>query len=363
MTTLVVQKDRVVHNLKTLRQEMGVTVIPVLKGNAYGLGDVQMAKLLVDEGVSIIAVSRLEEAEHLAAELPDTEILLLTPYCTEREAERIIAMSITATVGSYDSAVLLNGIAEKHNVKCRVHFKFDTGMGRFGFLPSEAEKAVQAAKYLKNLEVCGCFTHLSNCFGKDKKGVLSQLEQFKGCIELFTAAGIDPGLTHIANSAGAILYPALRLNAVRVGSALLGRVSVRNKLGLKKVGRLESTVCDLRWLPAGHNIGYANTYKTKKPVRIAVIPVGYADGLFNEKSKDTFRFVDILRYGWQDFKLLFRKPRLTCVIDGKTVHILGRVGLCNVVADVSSVNCDAGDVASFEVNPLFIDSGVERRYE
>jgi alanine racemase len=362
LTTLVIQKDRILGNLEALRIHTDSMIIPVLKGNAYGLGDFELARILSNADVKLFGVSRLEEAERLATVLPDAEILLMSPYSTEEDVEKIVNLNLTATIGSYDSAVLLNGIAEKSGVKCRVHIKFDTGMGRYGFLPEEVEKAVQAVKYLTNLEVTGCFTHLSNCFGRDKKSVLRQHTLFLGCIDTLRKAGINPGLCHIANSAAAILYPQLRLDGVRIGSALLGRVLVKNKLGLKKVGRLESTICDIRWLPAGHNIGYANTYKTKKPVRIAVIPVGYADGLFVEKTKDAFRFRDILRYGFSDFKLLFRSERLTCEINGKQAHILGRVGLCSVVADISSIDCKPSDLASFDVNPLFVNSNVERRY-
>lgn len=361
MTTLVIQKDKLLSNYRTVCKTVGVQVIPVLKGNAYGLGDCETARLLYDEGARLFAVSRIEEAERLAAALPKAEILLLTPYSAETDAQRIIAAGITATVGSSESAVLLNGLAEKAGVQCRVHLKFDTGMGRFGFLPEEAEKAAQAAKYLKNLTVCGCFSHLSNCFGHDKKGVMRQLEIFKKCVEIVRRSGIDPGLTHIANSAGALLYPELRLGAVRVGSALLGRISVKNRIGLKKVGRLESEICETRWLPAKHNIGYADTYRTKKPMRIAVVPVGYADGLFVGKIKDTFRFRDVLRYGFHDFRLLFHKEKLFCEIQGERVPVVGRVGLCNVVLDVSRLNCDAGDLVSFDTNPLLVNANVERR--
>lgn len=362
MTTLIVQTDKLLSNFHAIQAAAGVPVIPVLKGNAYGLGDVATGKIFYNAGVRLFAVSRIEEAERLAAALPQAEVLLMTPYSEEEAAKRIVAAGVTATVGSYESAVLLNGIAEKCGVRCRVHIKFDTGMGRFGFLPEEADKAAQAAKYLKNLEVCGCFSHLSNCFGRDKKGVMKQLALFQKCVAVLKREGVDPGIVHLANSSAAILYPQLRLGAVRVGSALLGRVSVKNKLGLKKVGRLESEICEVRWLPARHNIGYANTYRTKKPMRIAVIPVGYADGLFVEKRKDTFRFRDILRYGWQDFKMLFRRDRLVCEIGGKKAPVVGRVGLCNVVVDVSHLDCGTGDIASFETNPLFVNSNVERGY-
>jgi alanine racemase len=362
MTALVVQKEFIVENYNAMRRETGVLVIPVLKGNAYGLGDIETARILWDAGARIFAVSRLEEALRLHETMAEAEILLLTPYDTEEDAEKIVTAGITAAVGSYDSAVLLNGIAANKNIKCRVHFKFDTGMGRFGFLPEDADKAVKAAKYMPNLEIRGCFTHLSNCFGKNKKGVFKQLELFKSCLEALEKEGVNPGIRHIANSNAALLYPELRLDAVRSGSALLGRVGVNNKAGLKKVGFLQSSICDMRWLPAGHNIGYANTYKSKKPIRIAVIPVGYADGLFTEKSKDTFRFRDVLRYGWHDFQMLFGARRLYCGIGGKKAPLVGRAGLCNVVADVSSLDCREGDTVVFEVNPLFINADVQRIY-
>lgn len=361
MTALVVQKDFIVENYNAMKRVTGTAVIPVLKGNAYGLGDVDVAHILWDAGARLFAASRLEEALRLRGALPEAEILLLSPYGAEEDAERIVASGITATVGSYESAVLLNGLAEKHGVKCRVHLKFDTGMGRFGFLPEEAEQAVKAAKYLQNLAVSGSFTHLSNCFGRNKKGVFKQLSLFNQCLKTLEDAGVSPGLRHIANSNAALLYPELRLDAVRAGSALLGRVGVRNKAGLKKVGYLQSTVCDTRWLPAGHNIGYANTFRTKKPMRVAVIPIGYADGVFTEKSRDAFRFRDILRYGWHDLGLLFRR-KLTCGIGGKKARIIGRIGLSSVEADVSAIECSPGDTAVFDVNPLLVNANVPRIY-
>lgn len=362
MTALVVQKDLIAENYSAMRRETAVCVIPVLKGNAYGIGEPEMAQVLWDAGARIFAASRLEEALRLRAILPQAEILLLSPYGTENDAEKIISASITAAVGSYESGVLINGIAAKHGIKCRVHLVFDTGMGRFGFLPQDADKAAQAAKYLTNLTVCGCFTHLSNCFGKDKKGVFAQLALFKSCLNTLESAGVNPGMRHIANSNAALLYPELRLDAVRCGSALIGRVGVKNKAGLKRVGYLQSTICETRWLSAGHNVGYANTYKTKRPTHIAIVPVGYADGIFTEKSRDTFRARDALRYGFHDFKSLFFHKKLFCRIKDKKAPLIGRIGMCSVVADISKIECHAGDSVVFDANPLFINTEVERKY-
>ena len=136
MTTLMVQTDRVLHNLHTFQKAVGrAAVIPVLSGNAYGAGDTQMAKLLFAEGIRLVAVSRLEEAVRVKNAIAGLDVLLLTPYSTEAAAEEIVRHDIVATVGSYDSAVVLSGIAGKAGKKVRIHFKFDTGNGRFGFCP------------------------------------------------------------------------------------------------------------------------------------------------------------------------------------------------------------------------------------
>ena len=363
MTSLVIQKDLIVKNYNAISQDTGVPVIPVLKGDGYGVGAEQIAQLLHDEaGVKFFAVSRLEEALRLKAALPECDVLLMTPYSDEADAEKIVDAGLTATVGSYDSGVVLNGVAERRGVTCRIHLKFDTGMGRFGFLPQDADKAAQAAKFLTNLEVCGCFTHLANCFGKQKKGMMTQLALFNSCLAVLEKEGVRPGLRHIANSNGALLYPELRLDAVRCGSALLGRAGVKGSTELSRVGYLESTVCDTRWLPAKQTVGYANTYRTKKPTRIAVVPVGYADGLFTEKSADAFRIRDTLREGFHVFKRLFGAGLLFCRINGKRVPIIGRVGMCNVVVDVGEIDCKAGDPAVFDANPLLIRPNIPRSY-
>ncbi|HEX2939248.1 MAG TPA: alanine racemase [Ruminiclostridium sp.] len=362
MTTLVVEKQFIADNYNAMRSETGVCVIPVLKGNAYGMGEAETARILWDAGARLFAASRLEEALVLKAELPEAEILLLTPYGSEEDVEKIVSNGITAALGSYESGVLLNGIAEKHNVKCRVHIKFDTGMGRFGFLPQDAEKAAQAAKYLTSLTVVGSFTHLSNCFGKSRKDVMQQLALFKSCLNTLEKAGVNPGLSHIANTNGALLYPELRLDAVRCGSALIGRPGVKTKLKFQKVGHLQSNICDMRWIPAGHNIGYANTYKTKKPTHIAVVPVGYSQGLFTRKIDDTYRFRDFLRCSFHDFMRLFGEGRIYANVYGKKARVVGRVGMCNIVLDVTDIECNAGDLVSFDANPLLINADVERKY-
>lgn len=363
MATLVVQKDRLLYNLSVLRSLSEAEVIPVLKGNAYGLGDTELARLFAEAGVKTLAVSTIDEAERVREAAPEPEVLLLSPYRSEDEARRVIACGVTAAVGSYEGAELLDRLAGEADVECRAHLAFDTGMGRFGFLPQEAQRAAAAAKDFKNLEITGCFTHFSNSFGKKGESARRQFTLFEKCVQVLEENGVGPLKKHVSNSAAAILYPQFSLDAVRVGSALLGRVSVLNKLGLKKVGRLECPVCDVRTLPVGHNIGYADTFRTKRPTQIAVIPAGYADGLFVAKAADTFRFRDILRYVWRDFRALFGKSIPTAKIGGQKAPLVGRVGMCCVIADVTGLDVKPGDIASFDVNPITVSQRVPRRYE
>jgi alanine racemase len=359
---VIVQKDSIISNLKTIQKEVKVPIIAVLKGNGYGIGDTQFAKILLENGIKTLAVSRIEEAEVLVANFPRADILLMTPYSTENEVERIVDAGFIATVGSFESAVLLNGIAEARGVTVRVHIKIDTGMGRFGFLPEETNKVIEIKKFMTNLDIVGIFTHLSNCFDKGERSVREQYSRFTKFIEVLERAGVPHSIAHIANSSGALLYPWLRLDAVRIGSALLGRLSIRDKWGLKKVGKVECIVSDIRWLPKGHNIGYADTFKTKKATRIAVIPAGYSDGLFMQRVPDTFRLRDILRYSLQNAVRLFKDNKLYCHIDGKRARVLGRIGLASIVVDITDIDCVIGQSVFFDVNLLFVDSRIERAY-
>lgn len=108
------------------------------------------------------------------------------------------------------------------------------------------------------------------------------------------------------------------------------------------------------------NIGYADVFKTKKATKTAVVPIGHTDGFGVMKSRDTYRFRDVLRYMWGDFKDIFKDKRVFCLINGKKVPILGRIGLTNIVVDVTRIECSIGDKVVLESNPLTVGANVER---
>ena len=138
MKTLVVEKSKIRANLETVKERAGkAQVIAVLKANAYGLGMREMAGLCREAGIRRFAVTDPIDAVHLRDwGFGEEEILVLRSTACEEEIRQILDAGATATVGSYDAALALNGLAESQGIVCDVHMKVDTGMGRYGFLPS-----------------------------------------------------------------------------------------------------------------------------------------------------------------------------------------------------------------------------------
>lgn len=363
MKRLVVEKELLLHNINCLKNMAeNCTILAVLKGNGYGLGIVQFAQLLMETGIRFFAVSELSEGIALRQSGIDADILLLSATCDEAETKEIIQNNIIATVGSIQSADMLNQCAETACTTAQAHIKLDTGFGRYGFLPDEIGEAAKHLKTLKNIDFCGTFSHLSDSFGKNKKHSYKQFSQFMDGVNILKEHGIQPGLIHLCNSCGFLRFPEMRLDAVRIGSAFLGRLPMPNTYGLKRVAHLEAEISEIKLLPKGHNVGYANTCTLKRETKIAVVPVGYKDGYGVIKANDTFRFLDILRYLYADAKLFLKDNTLYASVNGQRVPLLGRVGMYNIILDVTNTNIQIGDTVSISVNPLLIESSILRVY-
>lgn len=360
MTRFVIQKSDIVHNYNEMVRVTGVKVIPTLKADCYGLGADAVFELLKEEcGVSLFAVSKLEEALPLCNR--DAEILLLSCYSDSNSVKTAVDADITVAVGSFEQAKLISEYAKSCGKKAKIHLKVDTGFGRFGFFPSDIDCMESACK-LDGIEVCGIFSHFSNAFGKKNDTNDRQLELFCGAVGKLISRGIDVGIRHIANSCGALRGEKYRLDAVRTGSALLGRLPMAANIDLRRVGSFETTVADIRLLKKGSNIGYGNVFKLKKDTKVAVLCAGSSDGVLIKKDYDTFRFTDILRYGFSVFKMLFKDNRLTVKINGKICKSVGRVALTHTMVDVSGIPCECGDKAVIDISPLYVMSTVEREY-
>jgi len=381
MKSLLISRQDLKHNIKTIKDiaekngrndnHKPLQIIAVVKGNGYGLGLVQYSNFLIDNGINFLAVSTTEEAIKLREAGITTRILMLSSTAIEKEVELLVTNNIIITIGSKDTMKVAHKVAGKLNKTIEAHLKIDTGFGRYGFCYDKKEDMVEALKQVfsqensteANIKITGTFSHFSLAFYEKDKFSKKQFDRFIDCIEYLKKNGIETGMLHICNSSAFLKYKEMRLNAVRVGSAFLGRLSIPNIYGLKRIGYLKSNVAEIKTLEEGHNVGYSNSYTTKAQTKIALVPCGYADGFNVSVQRDMFRLRDKLRYIVRDTKDYFKKQELYVKINEQKCKVLGRIGMYHVSADITGKDVNINDEVLFEVNPMYVDSGIRREYK
>jgi alanine racemase len=268
----------------------GVTVCAVVKADAYGHGATECARALEEEGARWMGVTSLDEAIPLREAGIRTRILLMTGFWRGEE-EEIIRLQLTPTVWEPGQVELLEKAAAGLSLlRLPVHLKVDTGMGRLGVDPEDLYQVAAALKSSPHLLLEGLSTHLASSEVLDAPSVNEQLQKFEQVRNLLRNEGFDPPLVHVANT-GAVISKRESWNTmVRPGIALYGyhlpferagrEVSgSKLRLGVKPVLTWKTRILSLRDVRANQALGYGGTYVTKAPARIAVLPVGYADGL------------------------------------------------------------------------------------
>jgi alanine racemase len=280
------------ENYRTVAEYVGngVTVCAVVKADAYGHGAVECASALEQEGATWLGVTSLDEAIPLREEGIATRILLMTGFWRGEE-EEIVRLSLTPTVWQIDQIELLERAAARLGVSQQpIHLKVDTGMGRLGAAPEDLPSICAVLKSLPHLKVEGLSTHIASSEVLDAPSVGEQLKSFDAARKTLTGCGFDPPLIHAANTSAVISHHESWNSMVRPGLALYGyhlpferagrAVSGRAlKLPVKPVLTWKTRILSLREMRAGQALGYGGTYVTKAPSRIAILPVGYADGL------------------------------------------------------------------------------------
>ena len=368
MKSLVINKSDLKHNINVIRNTAKrngkddngnkLKIIAVVKGNGYGLDIIKYTKFLIDSGFDFFAVSTVEEALQLRNAGIKEDILMLSSTSIEKEVRMLIENNITLTIGSELSVNVVEKVSRELNKIVRVHIKIDTGFGRHGFEYNKLNELVEVLSKLQNMKIEGAFSHFSLAFSEKQKYTKLQFDRFIQVIECLKTNNIETGMLHICNSSAFFKYPNMHLNAVRIGSAFLGRILIKNIYGLKQISTLKSRVSEIKEISKNKFIGYSNGYKTKKDTKIAVVPIGYADG-FNVKSKpDLFRIIDKLRYMYNDIKL----KNLFISINDKNYKILGKVGMYHIIVDITNSDIKIGDEVYANINPIFIQSQVTREY-
>ena len=297
MNAYVVDRKTLEQNIQVLREKAGDTPIyGVIKGNGYGLGLIPMAQVLREGGIDRFAVTGLKEVCALReAGFAEEEILMMRATCIPEELEVLLEQNATATVGSLECAVAMNQVAERMGKPFLCHLKIDTGMGRYGFLPDQLED-MQKVYGLPHLQVRGIYTHFHSAFSSEQD-TRAQFAAFTGVLDKLGAAGYDLGTRHCCNSSAFLKYPEMYLDGVRLGSALLGRLSFPGDMGLQKIGWCQSQVELIREASQGPYGGLRRSLESKTSHKDRGMRRGLFSWVWRGKGQ---RFVPVpgLPAGW-----------------------------------------------------------------
>lgn len=357
MSRYVIDKKLLEENIQIIKKKAGVPLIGVVKGNGYGFGIKEFSTVLKNNGIKTFAVTEADDIAELKEVLDNEDILVMRSTCIENEAEIIAENNCIATIGSLNAAEVMDKVSEKLGVKTKCYLKIDTGMGRYGFMPSEVENAIKCYDF-ENLDFIGAYTHFSSAFTNTEL-TKAQLVLFKDTMTQIEKAGKSVGILHAANSPALLNVDDVCLDSVRVGSAFTGRVITKNKTKLNRLGRLEAEVIELKTVPAGYAVGYNGLYKTKRETKIAIVPIGHYDGFGLAKEKE----IADLRSVLSQFKKYLNKKQMYVKINDRMYSVIGEIGLSHTAVDVTGSDVEIGDIASVDISPLMVNPRIKRVYK
>lgn len=311
--------DKAAYNMKNIKKLVGdKEVIAVVKADCYGHGADDLAPVFLENGASRLAVAILTEGIELRKKNITAPIMILG-YTPLELSEELINNDIEQTVYDLEYAKKLSSLAEKLGKKAKIHIALDTGMGRIGFIPNEESiEAVEKIASLKGIEIIGIFTHFSTADEYDKTYTNEQFKKIKDFIAELEKRGVNIPLKHASNSGAIMEMPETYLDAVRAGIILYGYYPSnevdKNKLDIKPILTLKTTVSHIKEVEEGTSISYGRTFITKRKSKIATIPIGYADGYS---------------------RLLSGKAKV--IINGKFAPVVGRICMDQCMIDVTDI--------------------------
>lgn len=313
------------YNIKKIIEKIGTKrkFIGVIKGDAYGHGIIQIAKVLRANGVKCFAVATLSEAIMLreAGAMEDIVLLSILP---DMYVDKIIKYNITPVVCSYENAKAISKAAEPNGVDVHGLVAIDTGMGRIGYLMETEEQRKEAAdevekiNQLSNFVVKGLFSHLATADQEDKTFVKDQEEKYNAFAELLDERGIDISLKTLANSAAIMNDVSAYHDGVRPGILMYGcypsKFVDRSEINVKPVMSVKANIIQIKKVPVGFSCGYGRHFIAERESIIGTVGLGYADGLprpYSDKGK--------------------------VIVNGKFVPIAGKICMDQFMIDLTDV--------------------------
>lgn len=325
-----ISRGALLRNLRALRQRIapGSALSVLVKSDAYGHGLDTVCAAARESGCAFLLVASLEEALRVPSGGNPCGILILGPIFPE-EAACVVASDFAVAVGSLRIAKALSKAAMAQGRPARVHLKYDTGMGRFGFLSEplkEAVASIDALLALPGLCIEGLMTHFSEADDPASDFTEEQIRRFDRILGMLRERSVHPRWIHAANSAGTIHFPQAHYTLCRVGISAFGiypGAETVAGLDLEPVMSLVCRIADLRQVPADTAVSYGRTFITRRPSLLALLPVGYGHGYPRHAS-----------------------GQARVMIRGQHAPVLGRITMNLTVADVTDLaSVEVGDAA------------------
>lgn len=343
------------RNAAAVREAVQVPIIGIIKCNGYGVTIHEAAAAWQAAGVTMFGVSRPEEALALRSAGFREDILLLSPVADTQTLTEMLENNVILTVSSFDNARFYSINASKYPI--RVHVAIDTGMGRFGICWNDIEQ-IKAAYALPGFSYEGIFSHFSRSFEQEYRCTKLQLSRFLSVTQALQDDGYHLGIRHIANSCAALRFPQTRLDAVRIGSALVGKLPASTPVRLENVSTFKAQVVDRKCFLPGDTTGYGSYCRIKKRVNAVIVALGREDGFGSIAKPDKLRPRDLAAYLRCLLKEWVRPP---CVIyGGQKMTVLGRIGTQYTLFDATGLDVSPGALVEWDGNLML--SSCERRF-
>lgn len=316
--------ENLAYNIKEIRKSVpeGKKLLAVVKADAYGHGAVMLAPTILASGCDMLGVASIDEGIDLRNAKISCEILVLGAVPVWA-VESAVNAGISIAIFSKEHLAACKQAYERTGVKPKVHVKIDTGMNRIGVQPADAVdfiREVQAADYL---QIQGIFTHLYEAESVEE--TVKQVNIWNSIISQIDTTGL---LLHIQNTAGTLCYDVPTSNMLRIGIGLYGLApdypdKEFKKPDLKPLMSLKGRIVHIHETGAPAGVSYCHTFKTDVPVKVATIPVGYADGVSRLLSN-----------------------RITAELNGKKIRQIGNITMDQMMFDITGVDASVGDVVT-----------------
>ena len=313
--------DAIAHNIQEIKKctSPKAKIMAIVKADAYGHGYLEVSRTLLSAGASVLGVAFIDEAEQLRRHGITADILLLG-YTPRSQLHRLVDLDIIPAIYSYEDALILSQIAEKKGKDVRVHIKIDTGMNRIGLMSEKPESIDEAERIyrLSHIRVEGIFSHLSKADEEDDTYSYEQFDRFNRFVAKLEKRGVHIPIRHICNSAGILKYPQMHMDMVRAGICMYGyfpSAQVAHSCDLRPAMSVKSIITRVEEIPEGARVSYNGKFIAPHKMKIATVPIGYADGYFRNLS-----------------------GRAKMLVRGQFADVVGTICMDQCMIDVTNVN-------------------------